>query len=66
MRFIGACDLQFKFYLAAAGSGLLVLLHGAAIQIFVAEARKCSEELCAPPAGLEPAIFGLEVRRLVH
>ena len=23
-------------------------------------------QICAPPAGLEPAIFGLKVRRLVH
>ena len=44
-------------------------INGAAVYIlFQAGATRSSvlKGLKAPPAGLKPAIFGLEVRRLVH
>jgi hypothetical protein len=50
------------------GAGAAVTKHnGPLLAMFIASlVAFMISFLKAPPAGLEPAIFGLEVRRLVH
>ena len=49
------------------GHGLAKALHSPPLKLFSSfPVHRVQPYPLPPPAGLEPAIFGLEVRRLVH